>query len=524
MWGSNRYYGRWMYFTRNDRESQFAYLPGARAWGPEQAVGEPEDRRIGGDYQHAWSSLTEDGQEEWLELTYRKRIRAIGVDVYETLNPGAVHKVTYYDGSDREQVAWEGEDPVSVNNAAGISKIRFAKPAETDRIRLYLDSAKVKGWNEIDAVGLVGKVTPESPEVVQWARDAKASSTFAEGARPEKITYRYEGPHEELAFDDGFHDGMQSLGGAWQVIRLTRPKDNPYLDAIRVMAKSYGSSPRNASFHVLDADMRILAKLPSENRIRDRGVMKWYTFHAPSVEVPETFHVALQFNSQQRGGIYVATRELAGEAQGHSFSYNEAQGLKPLSINGTPSDWIIRAYVAETPNEKARQEDAARQMRESQKAAIAAKGRGWGPEQATGEPDAYSRTTGGDYQSAWASKTEDNQREWLELTYPRQIKAIGIDVYETFNPGAIDKVTVFDAGGEEKIAWEGIDPTPAGIAGGKGVSNIRFATPVETQRIRLHLDSPKVKGWNEIDAVGLVESETSIDWATSAQASSTYAH
>ena len=84
-------------------------------------------------------------------------------------------------------------------------------------------------------------------------------------------------------------------------------------------------------------------------------------------------------------------------------------------------------------------------------------------------------------------------------------------------------MAVFDAEGKEKTAWEGTDPTPVGIAGGKGVSKIRFARPVETGRVRIYLDSANVKGRNEIDAAGLVESETSVHWAASATASSTYA-
>jgi hypothetical protein len=41
--------------------------------------------------------------------------------------------------------------------------------------------------------------------------------------------------------------------------------------------------------------------------------------------------------------------------------------------------------------------------------------------------------------------------------------------------------------------------------------------------IKLYLDSVKVAGWNEIDAVGLVDEEGKTHWATSATASSTYA-
>jgi hypothetical protein len=119
--------------------------------------------------------------------------------------------------------------------------------------------------------------------------------------------------------------------------------------------------------------------------------------------------------------------------------------------------------------------------------------------------------------------TEDERQQWLEVTYRKRVKAIGIHVYETFNPGAVCKVTCYDPSGKEQIAWEGDDPTPEDAALGSGVSKIRFASAVETDRVRIYLDSPRVKGWNEIDAVGLVESETRVHWATSATASSTYA-
>ena len=525
-WGSLYYRGKWITHTASHGAHEIPYLPGGRDWGPEQAIGEPEDRRIGGDYTHAWSSLTEDGREEWLELTYRNRVPAIGVNVYETFNPGAVCKVTYYNDSGEEQVAWQGKDPtpVDVETAWGVSRIRFDKPAETDRVRIYLDSPAVKGWNEIDAVGLVEASSDGSPEREHWARDAQASSTFAEGPRPETVTYQYDGPHTELKYDEGFRDWVRSLGGgAWQVIQFTRPKDKPYLDAVRVLASYYGSRNDNVTLYVLDEDMNVMEELTRESTIPSRGPMKWYLFHVPSAEVPETFYVAFQFNSQQRSGIYVGTRQLGENEPSHSFSYSKGHELTPLEVNGVGYDWMIRAYMAATPNEKAREEAEARKKREAAKAAIAAKGRGWGPEQATGEPDADDWPKGGDYQSAWASKTEDAQAEWLELTYSKRVKALGVDIYETYNPGAVCRVSVYDADGNEKTAWEGSDPTPAGIAGGKGLSKIRFAEPVETERVRIYLDSVNVKGWNEIDAVGLVESESAVHWAKSAEASSTYA-
>jgi len=144
--------------------------------------------------------------------------------------------------------------------------------------------------------------------------------------------------------------------------------------------------------------------------------------------------------------------------------------------------------------------------------------RPWGPGQATGEPDTPEA---GDSRTAWASKTEDGQDEWLMLEYTEAVTPAAVKVYETFNPGALYKVSVFDPDGKEVEVWTGDDPTPRTEK--KGVSEIKFTTEFKTKRVKLYLKSKDIPGWNEIDAVGLVDAEGHCHWATSATASSTYA-
>jgi hypothetical protein len=145
--------------------------------------------------------------------------------------------------------------------------------------------------------------------------------------------------------------------------------------------------------------------------------------------------------------------------------------------------------------------------------------RAWGPEQATGAPNTWPNS--GDLTTAWASATPDGQREWLELTYKDATRPAAVLVYETYNPGAVDRVTGYDASGKEVELWSGADPTPAGTE--KGISVIPVHPDFDLTRIRIYLDSPKVPGWNEIDAVGLLDATGTTHWADSATASSTYA-
>ncbi|MCA9076599.1 MAG: hypothetical protein KDA93_16365 [Planctomycetaceae bacterium] len=150
-----------------------------RAWGPEQAIGEP-DTPLAGDIQTAWASLTEDGQKEWLELIYEKAVIPVCVEIHETYRPGAVFKIAVFDREGVESIVWEGQDPTAAGQTRGVSKIKLRTDIVTDRIRIYLDSPKVPGWNEIDAVGLIGQDADR-----QWAVGVKASSTYAREIPPQ---------------------------------------------------------------------------------------------------------------------------------------------------------------------------------------------------------------------------------------------------------------------------------------------------------------------------------------------------
>jgi hypothetical protein len=258
------------------------------------------------------------------------------IEIHETYNPGAVCSVTIFDEDDMEYEIWKGEDPTPQGSGRGVSQIPVDKNIKTKKLKIFLDSKKVPGWNEIDAVGLVDK-----DGKTQWAKNAGASSTYAEQSR----------------------------------------------------------APR------------------------------------------------------------------------------------------------IRPQTSEPP----------------------LKGRQWGPEQATGEQD----TPGyGDIVTAWASLTPDDQDEWLLLEYENAVIPSRIEIHETFNPGSVCRVTLFDQVGKEIEIWKSEKIVPGTE---RNVLKIPVKGNIQTQKVKIYLDSKKVPGWNEIDAVGLVDAEGKTHWAKKAEASSTYA-
>jgi hypothetical protein len=173
--------GHWVYvypywYVWRDRTAD--RQPAKRNWGTEQATGKP-DTPGAGDIVTAWASATPDGQDEWLLVEYAEPVVPAAALVHETYNPGALARVTAFRLDGEEVEVWKGKDPTAVGSPRGVSEVKLKAGFKTTRLKLYLASTKVPGWNEIDAVGL-----RDVDGKTQWARAAEASSTFGAGVPP----------------------------------------------------------------------------------------------------------------------------------------------------------------------------------------------------------------------------------------------------------------------------------------------------------------------------------------------------
>lgn len=142
-----------------------------KSWATVQMTG-PPDTPMGGDLVTAWASKAAQEGDVWVELDYERSVVPEAVRVHETFNAGAVKQVLARQPGARWHVLWQGA-------AAAASTPRWFEPpvevapARTRTIRIVLDTNAVKGWNEIDAVELVGD------GYRQWAAEARASSSYA---------------------------------------------------------------------------------------------------------------------------------------------------------------------------------------------------------------------------------------------------------------------------------------------------------------------------------------------------------
>lgn len=131
----------------------------------------------------------------------------------------------------------------------------------------------------------------------------------------------------------------------------------------------------------------------------------------------------------------------------------------------------------------------------------------YGAVQALGEPDVFPDHA--DAADAWASATADGRREFLALGYHDPIHVAAVAIFETYNPGAVDRVEVRDSGtGQWVEVWSG---TAAAQPAEARVFIVSFSlTTFLVDGVRLELDSPAVAGWNEIDAVAMLATDPEV--------------
>jgi hypothetical protein len=132
-------------------------------WSASQAVGRPDAPGCG-DYQFAWASAASDSIET-LEVTFLKSVYPFKIYIYESFNPDQVVKVEVLNPETGAYYTVMQKNPVPVDRpcpyelAVAVEGIDF----KTDQVRITVDQSQLGlGWNEIDAVQLLG--TDDPPE------------------------------------------------------------------------------------------------------------------------------------------------------------------------------------------------------------------------------------------------------------------------------------------------------------------------------------------------------------------------
>lgn len=144
-------HGQWA--IQATASSSYNDAQGTAAWSANQVTGAPNVEKYADDGA-AWAPKTPDAGIEWLDLKYSKPVHATEVRVRESCGSGAVVKIELLDEQGGAHLAWGGNDPATELNYL---IVKFPKTAfKTARVKVTLATNVVSGWNEIDAVQLVG--------------------------------------------------------------------------------------------------------------------------------------------------------------------------------------------------------------------------------------------------------------------------------------------------------------------------------------------------------------------------------
>jgi serine/threonine protein kinase len=131
----------------------------AGGWAPESALGAPRVWPEHADVIGAWAPKHKNAGEEFIELGFSNAAPVSKILIFESFNPGAILMLEQVDGEARAPL-WraDGEPPRATPGHYLSFTLREARVVR--RLRLTLDTRRVRGHNEIDAVGLVSAPQP----------------------------------------------------------------------------------------------------------------------------------------------------------------------------------------------------------------------------------------------------------------------------------------------------------------------------------------------------------------------------
>lgn len=151
----------------------FSSQKSAPRYSAKQVLGKPDKLPAGGESPCAWAGRYDGalgGSEEKIKVGFKKPIQIQQVAIGESNAPGAVEQVILYDIDGNPEVVYHGEAG-GVAVPSRVFSITFTRSKyKVKAVELILQTGKVRGLNQIDAIGIVDskvplKVTPNiSPE------------------------------------------------------------------------------------------------------------------------------------------------------------------------------------------------------------------------------------------------------------------------------------------------------------------------------------------------------------------------
>ena len=138
-----------------------------KEYSAKQALGRPNKCPSTGDSPCAWVSKSDGraGGEERIKVGFAKPMQIQQVAIAENFNPGAVQQVIVYDLQDKPNRVYYGE-PGAAGTKARVMNVFFTRTSyKVKAVEVILQTGKVPGYNEIDAIGISDSKTPVEAKI-----------------------------------------------------------------------------------------------------------------------------------------------------------------------------------------------------------------------------------------------------------------------------------------------------------------------------------------------------------------------
>jgi len=118
---------------------------------------------------------------------------------------------------------------------------------------------------------------------------------------------------------------------------------------------------------------------------------------------------------------------------------------------------------------------------------------------------------GGESACAWMPKEENNSKgEWIKVSFANPMQIRQVAIAENFNPGAVSQIFLYDEKGTEYPAVYNQLNVENLNSGARIFSIYLPLTSFKVEAIKVVLNTEKIAGFNQIDAIGISNSEEPI--------------
>ncbi|WP_345271215.1 OmpA family protein [Nibrella viscosa] len=143
-----------------DFSSESKGEPFSQQYRATQVLGRPNKLPNLGESPCAWSPANpESPAEEWIRVRFDKAVAIRQVVVAENVNPGSVTQVMVYDRNGREHTVYQNANPAPRTDPL----LRILLPDSSlvgQEVKVVINPGKLKGPNQIDAIGITSAATP----------------------------------------------------------------------------------------------------------------------------------------------------------------------------------------------------------------------------------------------------------------------------------------------------------------------------------------------------------------------------